>query len=65
MIHAYHEIVRITEEEMWQLRNENAKLSKGFPAFYSISRAGRVTFWPELAWEHNNIGLYCGVVEES
>jgi hypothetical protein len=45
----YHEIVRISEEEMWQLRHDNGnKRETGVPRYYAIMANGLVRFFPEL-----------------
>jgi hypothetical protein len=43
----WHVVVLITEEEMWQLHNENPK-AKGIPKFYCITRNGGVQFFPSI-----------------
>jgi hypothetical protein len=43
----WHAVVLITEEEMWQLKNETPG-AKGIPKFYSVSRNNGVQFFPSL-----------------
>jgi len=44
---SYRAITLITEEEMWQLRNNNPK-ETGVPRHYSITRYGGVVFFPAI-----------------
>ena len=48
MISAYHEILRISEEEMWQIKNDASKNVVGVPIYYSLDSKGRADFFPAL-----------------
>lgn len=47
MVENYRAITLITEEEMWQLKNDKPK-TKGVPEFYCITRNDGVQFFPTI-----------------
>jgi hypothetical protein len=46
-IESYRVVSLITEEEMWQLRNDKPD-EKGVPQFYCVTRGGGVQFFPRI-----------------
>ena len=44
----YHEVLYISEEELWALEHEKPPQLKTVPMYYSMNRAGHITFFPPL-----------------
>ena len=55
-LNGYQIIPYITEEEMWQLRNDKPD-AKGVPKFYTVTRTGNAIFWPKL--DPQTVKLMC------
>jgi hypothetical protein len=47
LVECYRAVILITEEEMWQLKNESPK-QKGVPRYYCITRNDGVQFFPSI-----------------
>lgn len=54
---SYRMIILITEEEMWQMRNDKPD-AKGPPEYFCLTRNGAVLFYPPF--DPSKVKLMCG-----
>src|SRR5215469_3476118 len=53
-----HQILRVDEETMWQLEQEQGGFKATYPVYYCLYKSGVVRLWPPLMDEKNGIDLY-------